>query len=422
MTPKQQLLEKVSLQPKFGAGICLHRVGLAIDQIIPRDYFEQTAKIVVTGTDGKGSTSMLINAILQANGVKTGLFTSPHFLDFNERFVFNGEKIEYPQLNQAMDRVLDKTSAIAHELNETFGVFEILFLLALDVFYHNNADVLIFEAGIGGRYDPVRQLKPKLTALTSVALEHTALLGDSKELIAYDKLDACYPGGQTVVGLVEPSLSSKINAYASLKDIEVIDSTSVRPMAIDSHRNAAPMCFNIQTAIAVCRAHFGDKLPSDFTEVSKEAIKHCQIPGRFEKISTAPELYIDCAHTPNAFKLLFGAIKAQFADKSVIFVVGTSQGRDTQILVEGVLKLASAIIVTQANFKGADAQALFDQFNQATEQKQLKCEPDLKAALDVAKTMATTLDARVFVVGGLFLAGETAAIEQGMETQDLYLY
>jgi dihydrofolate synthase/folylpolyglutamate synthase len=442
MNSKPQLLKIVTDLPKFGSGICLHRVSLAMAQLIPADYLEQTPKIVVTGTDGKGSTSMLINGILMANRVQTGMFTSPHFLEFNERFQIGTSKIEYDALLPAIQNVLETTTAIERQLDEIFGVFEVLFLLALVVFHQNKAQVLIFEAGIGGRYDPVRLLKSNLTALTSIALEHTALLGDSTELIAYDKLDACYPGGQTVVGYVEPALMAKIRAYAELKSTVIVSAANVKlqlkknslmltllgskALAINSLSEGPAMHYNLQTAVRVCQTHFAEHLPTglpkDFANSCKIGIEATRIPGRFEKIGCSPELYVDCAHTPNAYKLLFQTIEKTFDYTQVVFVVGASQGRDTKHLIEGVLRLGSGIVVTQASFKGADSEALFDLINRDRPHKPIYWRADLKQALKQAKTMAQSMNGLVFVVGGLFLAGEAAAIEEGLNAESLYLY
>jgi dihydrofolate synthase/folylpolyglutamate synthase len=452
MNSKQPLLKIVTDIPKFGSGICLHRVSLAMTQLIPADYHEQTPKIVVTGTDGKGSTSMLVNSILMANQVETGMFTSPHFLEFNERFQLGVTKVDYDALLSAIQNVLKTTSAIEQQLNEVFGVFEILFLLALAVFHQNKAQVLIFEAGIGGRYDPVRLLKSKLTALTSIALEHTALLGDSTELIAYDKLDACYPGGKTVVGHLEPTLMAKVRAYSALKSIDIISAENVKlqfkenhlilnlpsakALEINSLNQGAGMLYNVQTAIQVCQTYFDARIctgiPKGFADACKIGIEATRIPGRFDKIGLSPELYVDCAHTPNAYQLLFETIEKEFGSTSVVFVVGASQGRDTEHLVEGVMRLGSGIVVTQASFKGADSEALYKLINlnltnlnltkRQPPEKPIYWQADLKEALKQAKTMAQSMNGLVFVVGGLFLAGEAAAIEQGLETGSLYLY
>ncbi|NQZ10923.1 MAG: hypothetical protein HRT35_27535 [Algicola sp.] len=442
MNSKQQLLNIVTDIPKFGSGICLHRVSLAMVQLIPADYLEQTPKIVVTGTDGKGSTSMLINGILMASRVETGMFTSPHFLEFNERFQLGMSKVDYDELLPTIQKVLKTTSAIERQLDEIFGVFEILFLLALAIFQQNKAQVLIFEAGIGGRYDPVRLLKSKLTALTSIALEHTALLGDSTELIAYDKLDACYPGGQTVVGYVEPALMAKISAYAELKGTEIVCAAKVKlqlkknrlmltvpgfkALEINSLCEGPGMVFNMQTAVQVCQTYFDTNFPTDmprdFANACKNGLEATRIPGRFDKIGWSPELYVDCAHTPNAYKLLFETIEKEFDYTPVVFVVGTSQGRDTEHLIEGILRLGSGIVVTQASFKGADSETLFGLINKKRPNKPMYWQADLKQALKQAKSMAQSMNGLVFVVGGLFLAGEAAAIEQDLDTNSLYLY
>ena len=135
MSIKTQHLNKIAALPKFGSGVCLHRLSVVMRRLLPADHLANVAKIVVTGSDGKGSTAMLVSAILRASGVKTGLFTSPHFLEFNERFQIDGICVDYALLDETLDQVLDEAIMVERELNEIFGVFEILFLVAVLVFY-----------------------------------------------------------------------------------------------------------------------------------------------------------------------------------------------------------------------------------------------------------------------------------------------
>ena len=154
----------------------------------------------------------------------------------------------------------------------------------------------------------------------------------------------------------------------------------------------------------------------------KAGIEQCTISGRFEKLSgntdKGPELYIDSAHTPEAYTLLFDTIADNFNDKPLIFIAGISQGRDNQLLADNLKALGSEIIVTKAHFRGADPQELFTALK-TTSNVSLKA--DLSEALKLAKQKAQLVDGRIFVVGGLFLAREVAAIENDVKLTDLYL-
>ena len=406
-TAKTRFLTKVSKLPKFGDGICLERLGWLLEGWVEPDF----AKVlVITGSNGKGTTSMMVDSILRAGGVRTGLFTSPHFLEFNERFKVDGVEVDYETLDTTFDEVLAKAEG------KPFGVFELLFALAVVVFSRAGVEVVVFEAGIGGRYDPVAWFKSSLTALTSVDLEHTNILGDTVEAIAEDKLDACREGGTTVLGNVSPALATHIREYCAGRSVLLIE-------AVTDVSNGTPLDFNRQTAIALCGAFYGDSIESGaFEQQCQQGIEHCRIPGRFEQIADKPVIFIDSAHSPQAYELLFDEIKRRFAHQPLVLVVGQSEGRDIEPLAAPVAELAQSVIVTKACFKGAAPSALAASIEALNPGLAVRIEADLPQAMSQAKTWALDNLGVVFVVGGLFLAAEAAAVNAGLAHEDLFLY
>lgn len=432
MDYKTAFLSQIKALPKFVAGTSLQRVDMLMHSVVSPHYLQQTPKIVITGSNGKGSTSMMVDSIMRQHGLTVGLFTSPHFLEFSERFKINGELPDYKQLFQVTEHVLQVATQIEHDLNEQFCFFDILFIIALAVFERNDAQMMVFEAGIGGRYDPVRLLKADLTALTSVSKEHTEILGPTEELIAYDKLDACISGGTTVVGRLPEGLLDKVKLYSQLRNVNIIDASEHAQVEGDSMRirdfetaQISPKILgisqysNMQTAIIVCKTWFGEQLPEQFLQNCIAGIEQCSVPGRFEKISTGPEIYIDAAHTNDAFEMLFDTIKNQFADKPAIFISGISTGRDKTVLAKRLSEAGAELIITQPHYRGEDAERLFVQCHT---ENPMYLETQVSQALTVAKQRAQELGARIFVVGSLFLAGEVTALEQGLPVELLYLH
>ena len=149
------------------------------------------ASVVVTGSNGKGSTAAFCAGIARACGLRTGLFTSPHLYRFNERFQVDGASIGDDDLARLVLRVEIAIADISRHRGEKFGAFEALFALACLYFGEQKCDFMVFEAGIGGRYDPVRLVGALVACVTSVDYEHVELLGNSLELIVSDKSDAC---------------------------------------------------------------------------------------------------------------------------------------------------------------------------------------------------------------------------------------
>ncbi len=182
--------------PRFGSGIGLARVDFLLSSLnVDRTWLARSG-IAITGSNGKGSTAAMCAEIARAHHLKTGLFTSPHLYRYEERVKIDGREISRETLDEAIARV----ELFVHEYKDShpqqsFAAFEILFAATVDIFYRERCEVCVFEAGIGGRYDPVRLVNSQVAAITSLDLEHTAVLGDSLEAICFDKLDICANNG-----------------------------------------------------------------------------------------------------------------------------------------------------------------------------------------------------------------------------------
>src|SRR5260370_57377 len=160
----------------------------------------QRISVVVTGSNGKGSTAAFCADIARAYGLRTGLFTSPHLLRVNERFQVDGALVGDDDLARLKSRIKAAIAEISQRRDEKFGSFEAMFALACLYFQESECEFTVFESGIGGRYDPARLVGALVTGVTSVDYEHVELLGNSLELIASDKSDACASGGTIVYG------------------------------------------------------------------------------------------------------------------------------------------------------------------------------------------------------------------------------
>src|SRR4030088_3136313 len=186
--------------PKYGDGVCLARMAALLDAIAVDRARLSRVSVVVTGSNGKGSTAAFCAGIARAYGLRTGLFTSPHLYRINERFRVDGADIGDDDLARLKSRIAAAIADITRRSGEQFGAFEAMFALACLHFQEQNCDFAVFEAGIGGRYDPVRLVGARVSCVTSVDYEHVDLLGHSLALIASDKSDACASGGSIVYG------------------------------------------------------------------------------------------------------------------------------------------------------------------------------------------------------------------------------
>ena len=208
--------------PKYGDGIGLARMADLLDAIAVDRARLRRVSVVVTGSNGKGSTAAFCASIAHAYRLRTGLFTSPHLHRFNERFQIDGVPIGDDALARLKLRVEAAIAELSQRGHEKFGAFEAMFALACLYFQESGCDFAVFEAGIGGRYDPVRLVGALCTCVTSVDYEHVELLGHSLELIVSDKSDACASGGTIVYGENCRSLRPHILEYNRYREITTL--------------------------------------------------------------------------------------------------------------------------------------------------------------------------------------------------------
>src|SRR5512146_1670875 len=187
---------RLSHLKKMGNGVGLHRISWLVSDLLARPWLANLQSIRVTGSNGKGSVCAMLDSIFEALGIERGLYISPHLVRFNERFSLNGNLISDEELMAAIDWFLAREREYSGSYpDDSIGLFEAYTAIALQYFDHHKPDVLVAEAGIGGRYDATRVIPGNLVGLTSLDLEHADLLGNSLELIAYDKADLCPTGG-----------------------------------------------------------------------------------------------------------------------------------------------------------------------------------------------------------------------------------
>lgn len=403
---------------KFGDGIGLTRIlrfyrefGIDTEALARRS-------IVVTGSNGKGSTSRFLEAALTASGRRAGLFTSPHLFDYRERFVIGDMRI--PQ--EAFDRHAATVLAFNDRLpaGDRLGAFEFLFLVAILWFEEEKPDAIVWEAGIGGRYDPIRTLKSPLGVLTGLELEHTQILGATEELIAYDKIDAVAPGGSLVVSpSVLPVHRERIETYCGLAakhPVFVSDAFEIGNI----HNTADGTSFitrGHKLMINLIGGHQVDNALTAFLAAARwlgvspdlvkqhrlvEAISKTSWPGRLERVATGPDLWIDVGHTPKALDVVTAAFLDFTPREKTLAVFGVSASKDVANIAATVASRFDHVILTRAHKAGADIAS----FTNAFAGKQITIEPDIEKATRLARQRAEREGMTVLAVGGLFLAAE----------------
>ncbi|MFC6039723.1 bifunctional folylpolyglutamate synthase/dihydrofolate synthase [Paenisporosarcina macmurdoensis] len=309
--------------------------------------------IHVAGTNGKGSTISMMNAMLQEHGVKTACFYSPCFMDVHDQIQLNGHYISSQQLDEVFKQA--KEAGLSGLLTD----FELLTVLAFMAFEQFQPQIVLLETGMGGRFDSTNVITPIISVIPSIALEHEQFLGNSIEEVAFHKAGIIKQGIPVIIGvlegdaeevLVKEALELQSPLWKINKDFSFINgnydnyegqhiSNLTVPLLGQHQLNNAALA--IRTVLYVM-----DKLHININEdLIRNGLSKTFIPGRFEKITDT--LYFDGAHNPASARALVDTVKEFFPNTPIHFYVGMIKGKD----VEKILRIFEEI---SSNFTFVD--------------------------------------------------------------------
>ncbi|QWG23179.1 bifunctional folylpolyglutamate synthase/dihydrofolate synthase [Bradyrhizobium sediminis] len=434
--------------PKYGDGVCLARMAELLEALaIDRERLARVS-VVVTGSNGKGSTAALCAGIGRAYGLRTGLFTSPHLYRFNERIQVDGAAIGDDDLARLKRRIEAAIAEVSRRRGEQFGAFEALFALACLHFQEFECEFAVFEAGIGGRYDPVRLIDAPVACVTSVDYEHVELLGHSLELIASDKSDACAAGGTVVYGENCRTLRPHLIEYNRNRDIA---SLFVREqICIDNEAaSASGQRFDYQfgyydfrhveigllgafqinnAAIAITlfllwlqRAHPRKALDRIEAAV-RSGLGAVRWPGRLEAIRQDPLTVIDVGHTPDGVRQALAGLKAIHGADGWVLVTGVSRDKKAEEIAGALAPSFDTIICTRAHHKGADVEHIASAVRAANPQAAVHIAATIEDAVATSERLAAAQSRKIYVAGGLFLAIEYTVVARGGRAEELKFF
>ena len=299
--------------------------------------------IHIGGTNGKGSTIAFLKNMLEKMGLRVGVFSSPYLIHYTDQIAINGESIPEARLESLM---ADYRSLLEGEHAQSLQgttEFEIITAIAYDYFASEQVDVAIMEVGMGGLLDSTNVCQPILTGITTIGLDHVALLGDSLEAIAEQKAGIIKQGISLVTGHIVPEALAVIDQIAEEKQAarivygrdyqvsshesivtgEVFDYTSsVRQGCFQTGLLGLHQIENAGMALALldsyCQAT-GRELPDN--ALVAQALEETRWPGRLEIVSREPLVLLDGAHNPHAIKALLATLKERFTDyqKEILF-------------------------------------------------------------------------------------------------------
>ncbi len=435
--------------PKFGSAPGLERVRALAAPTLAQPWGAALDALKVTGSNGKGSASAMLAALLDELGFVTGLFTSPHLFAFNERIAIAGRPAPNAALERAWDVVQMRLDAWhAARPGQTAGAFEAFTLLALQVFADARVQACVAEAGIGGRHDPTRALPGRIALLTSLDLEHTALLGSTLSEIARDKADLCAPGGTLVSWVDDEAARRALELHCAERGVHLLDARAAGrllralPVAgglrldfelhgrlwrdVELGLRGPHQARNALVALVALdewlRAHRPDVSASAFEQAARRALARLRWPLRFEQVGASPDVFADVGHTPDALRALAETVRLVFADRPVLLLIGVSRDKDAAGLLAPLAPLAGAAICTQAHHRGRPAGEVVALLGALRPGLEIVAEPDIAAAVARARERAVALGLPVLIAGGLFVAAEATCALRGGDPRELRFF
>jgi dihydrofolate synthase/folylpolyglutamate synthase len=364
---------------------------------------ERFGSVHVVGTNGKSSTARMTAAILEAHGLRTGTYLSPHLTSFAERVRVGDRDAEPERFAAAVQRAAHAAAKVDRGLAEDDHVtqFELLTAAAYLLLADAEVEVAVVEAGLGGRYDATNVLRSRVQVLTNVGLEHTRWLGPTIAHIAQEKLDVVRPGGTLVVGAgLHPDAAALAEAVCTERGARLVvapEDAEVPLLAAGAFQRR-----NFAVALTAAEAWLGEP-------AQPEAILHAAastvVPGRFEVVDDAPTTILDGAHNPGGMAALADALRSAVHGRRLVAVVSILDDKDAPAMLRELLPLCSAVVCTASANPRALSPATLESLTQQLGGPPARIVADPQRALEEARHAAGP-DGVALATGSIYLVAD----------------
>ena len=406
----------------------LDRILMAMDLMgQPQNNFKT---IHIAGTNGKTSTSRMIERLLRSLDLKTGLFISPHLIHPRERIEINGQIISEIRFQEIFDEVNPYIEIIDQKFQDSpMTFFEVLTAMGFLAFSDEPIDVLSLEVGMGGRWDSTNVVTPEVSVITSIGLDHQEFLGSSIKEIAYEKAGIIKENIPVVISTQVKDANLVLNEVAANKNSPILRESIEfdvleRTVGIGGQQlNIAtplgtyqdlflPLYGKFQASNAACaltavETFLGKKLES---ELVQEAFAEFKSPARLQIVKRNPTVLIDAAHNISGVQNTLEAILETFKFENKILIIGFMKDKDIDEMLNLLKGFAQDVVVTEANtVRAISSKDLLNKVNSiANFSKEIFEQKNSKNALDLAVEIAKRKSGSsgVIVLGSIALAGE----------------
>ncbi|MGF1573797.1 MAG: bifunctional folylpolyglutamate synthase/dihydrofolate synthase [Sumerlaeia bacterium] len=400
----------------------------------------------LAGTKGKGSTAALVDALLNASGLRSGLYTSPHQLHYGERFRLQGQAISAERFETLGREILQRGYTLLPREKPT--VFELLTATALQLFEQENLDAEVYEVGLGGRLDCTNIIEPRVTVITSIGLDHTAILGDTHEKIAFEKagiLKSNVPAVVFAEGNDERQNAARDVILSRAKDVgtPLIPLPRCEPLGLAENKDGKPICQRI-------RIHWpnnsADGLECDLALLGEHQIRNAELAlaavqtfleqqgrelspeciatglesviwtGRLQYLRSLPAVLVDSAHCPHSAAALGRSLKelSALASPPYVLLWGMQKDKDHKSFLEAFLSavgqenVSRIICYTLSGERGAPATILFTAARECV--MKAMAQETLEDAFNSALTFARP--GSVVALGSVYPTGHIVELHQ----------
>lgn len=409
------------------------------------DPHERFPGVLIAGTNGKGSTAATLASILQASGLRTGLYTSPHLVRINERIRIKGEAIgddEFALLHEVVERTAERLVSEG-DLPWHPSFFEMLTAMAFEYFAREKVEITVLEVGMGGRLDATNVIEPVVSVITDISLDHQKFLGDTVAEIAREKAGIIRPGGVVVtlpqspeaneaigreildqnarpvsavayVPPVSPAAARTIarqeftaehaekNLFVSRYPVQVLG----REVLIESPLVGRHQLRNIALAIAAAEELKNKGFPVTAESV-ETGVRQTRWPGRFQVIAAQegwPEILLDVAHNPAGAWALRAGISACYGERAFTMVFGAMRDKAIGEIAEILFPLSERVVAATAQNPRSASPEEIRAAAHRTGTEILEAD-SVPAALDKAREFAAR-DGLIVVTGSIYVVGE----------------
>lgn len=372
----------------------------------------------VAGTNGKGSVSSMIYSYMIESGMRAGLYTSPHILDFRERIICGRQMIS----RQYVMRFVKKMYKHAEEIGPSF--FEVTTAMAFDYFREKKVDIAVIETGLGGRLDSTNVIDPVISVITGISVDHVEYLGSTIKGIAKEKAGIIKKGRPVITGKLSGEAKKVIQQAAVSRNSEFFNSwhtvkadilhrsergidAVIEGMKVFINGIGDFQIINAKTAFAAlkifCRERGIDFDFGKFSNALKNIPANARLHGRFELISKAPKIVVDVSHNLEAMKNLRSNIR-YFSFERLVVMLGMMHDKDYCSCIRELAKQNCEVILTRPAYsRAADPQVMLNCISSG--RKKFNAFGELKDAVRHALLVTGKRDLLV-VTGSFFLAGE----------------